>query len=79
MSGVKTSTRKTMKTNNSNTCIHHEPNAKWWKLRDNDGYLIDIQKTPAKIRHAKRRWFLYLTTTDAERAWAILEGNIEIK
>lgn len=50
-----------------------------WGLFDTDGYLIDTAKTPAEARKHKRRWWLFLSTSNAGRAWSILEGNIEIK
>jgi len=60
--------------------LHNPHKTNWrWELRDYDGYLIDSAKTPAEIRLAKRRWFLFLTISDSDRAWSILEGRIDIK
>jgi hypothetical protein len=68
--------------NKSNTVIRRNKNTGNWLLIDKSSdreYVIDVQKTPAEIRRAKRRWWLYLTVPDAERAWAILEGEVEVK
>lgn len=61
------------------THIVHRRGSKTWELRDDIGYLIDQESTPAAIRLAKRRWYLFLTIQDADLGWKILTGEVELK